>query len=105
MGSAYLIATNLMEAESFDVSWIWKLNTLPRIQMFIWRCMHMSIAVKEVLAKKGISLDTSCPMCQFDTESLTHALWDCSLVKLVWQQLGSHCLNPSFFFLRVLEIS
>ena len=97
MGSAYLIATNLMEAESFDVSWIWKLNTLPRIQMFIWRCMHRSIAVKEVLAKRGISLDNSCPMCQSDTESLTHALRDCSLVKPVWQQLGTHCLNPSSF--------
>ena len=97
MGSAYQIASNLVEVESFDVSWIWKLNTLPRIQMFFWKCMHRSIAVKEVLANRGISIDTSCPMCHSESESLTHALRDCSLVKPVWQQLGTHCLNSSFF--------
>ena len=97
MGRDYLITTNLMEAKSFACSWIWKLQILPRIQMFIWRCMHNSIAVKEVVAKRGILLDTSCPMCQFDSESLTQALWDCSMVKPVWLQLGTHCLNPSFF--------
>ena len=78
IGSAYLIATNLMEAKSFAGSWIWKLQTLPRIQMFIWRCPHNSVAVKEVIANRGILLDTSCPMCHSDSESLTHALRDCS---------------------------
>ena len=97
IGSAYLIATNLMEAKSFAGSWIWKLQTLPRILIFIWRCMHNSIAVKKVVAKRGILLDTSCLMCQSDSESLTHVLWDCNMVKPVWLQLGTHCLNPSFF--------
>ena len=97
IGSAYLIATNLMEAKSFAGSWIWKLQTLPRIQMFIWRCPHNSVAVKEVIANRGILLDTSCPMCHSDSESLTHALRDCSVVKPIWLQLGTHYLNPSFF--------
>lgn len=97
MGSAYLIASNLMEAESFAGSWIWKLQTLPRIQMFIWRCMHNSIAVKEVIAKRGILIDTSCPMCQSEAESLTHALQDCNMVKPFWLKLGTNCLCPSFF--------
>ena len=59
--------------------------------------MHNSIAVKEVVAKRGIILDTSCPMCHSDFESLSHALRDCSVVKSVWIQLGSHYLNPYFF--------
>ena len=57
MKSAYFLATDQMETNSFSGSWIWKLQTLPRIQMFIWRCMQNSIGVKEFLAKKGISLD------------------------------------------------
>ena len=97
MGSAYLIASNLMEAESFAGSWIWNLQTLPRIQMFIWRCMHNSIAVKEVIAKRGILIETSCPMCHSETETLTHALRDCNLVKPIWHKLGTSCLCPSFF--------
>lgn len=35
MKSAYLLATGLMDDESFSGSWIWKLPVLPRIQLFI----------------------------------------------------------------------
>ena len=97
MGSAYLIASNLMDAESIAGSWIWKLQILPRIQMFIWRCMHNSVVVKEVVAKKGILIDTSYPMCHFVSDSLSHALRDCNVVKPVRLHLGIHYLNPSFF--------
>lgn len=67
MKSAYLLATNLMEAESFSGTWIWKLQTLPRIQIFIWRCMRNSIVVKESLASRGIPLVTSCPLCHSES--------------------------------------
>lgn len=59
--------------------------------------MHNSIAVKDDLANIGIPLDTTCPLCHSKVESLTHVLRDCNLVKSVWQQLGTHYLNPSFF--------
>lgn len=59
--------------------------------------MHNSIAVKEVVAKRGILIDTSCPMCHSDAESLTHALRDCNMVKPIWLKLGTNCLCPSFF--------
>ena len=97
MKSFYLLATNMMEAESFLGSWIWKLQTLPRIQMFIWRCMHNSIGVKECLANRGIPLDTSCPLCHNHAESISHALWDCHVVKPLWHQLGFHNSSSIFF--------
>ncbi|KAL0005698.1 hypothetical protein SO802_013259 [Lithocarpus litseifolius] len=97
MKSAYLVASDHLEADSFSSSWIWKIQTLPRIQMFIWRCMHNSIGVKECLAKRGIPLHTSCPLCLEHPESISHALRDCCLVKPVWHQLGAHNLNANFF--------
>ncbi|XP_065639085.1 uncharacterized protein LOC136071559 [Quercus suber] len=81
MKSAYFLATDQKETNSFSGSWIWKLQSLPRIQMFIWRCMRNSIGVKECLARRGISLDISCPLCLEQPESITHALRDCRLVK------------------------
>ena len=101
MKSAYFLATDQMETNSFSGSWIWKLQTLPRIQMLIWRCMQNSIGVKEFLAKKGISLDISCPLCLEQPESISHALRDCRLVKPMWQQLGSHNFNANVFFSRL----
>ena len=59
--------------------------------------MQQSIGVKECLAKRGIPLDTTCPLCHSKAETIIHALRDCSLVKSLWQQLGTHCLYSSFF--------
>ena len=75
--SAYLLASKLMEAESFPGSWIWKLQTLPRIQMFIWKCMHNSIRVKNCLANRGIPTYASYLLCHDQVESISHALRDC----------------------------
>ena len=59
--------------------------------------MHNSICVKECLAKRGIPLDTSCPLCLEQPKSISHALRDCRLVKSVWYQLGAHNFNANFF--------
>ncbi|KAK9986296.1 hypothetical protein SO802_031247 [Lithocarpus litseifolius] len=60
--SAYLLASNLMEVEPFPGSWIWKLQTLPGIQMFFWKCKHNSIKVKNYLVNQGIPTNASCPL-------------------------------------------
>ena len=95
--SAYLLTINSSGNDSFLGSWIWKLPSLPRIQMFIWKCMQQSIGVKECLAKRRIPLDATCPPCHSKAETIIHALKDCSLVKSLWQQLGTHFLYSSFF--------
>ena len=43
--SAYLLATDAKGDASFNGQWTWKLKTLPRIQMFVWKCMHLSLRV------------------------------------------------------------
>ena len=97
MRSAYLLTTNSPGTNSFFGSWIWKLPSLPRIQMFIWKCMHQSIGVKECLASRGIPLDTTYPLCHLEPESIMHALRDYSLVKSIWHQLGTHYMYSTFF--------
>ena len=97
MRSAYLLAINSSGIDSLSGSWIWKLPSLPKIQMFIWKCMQQSIGVKECIANRGIPLDTTYRLCHLEAESIMHALRDCSLVKSIWQQLGTHCLYSTFF--------
>jgi len=40
MKSAYLMALKPMVEAPFRGKWIWKLKILPRIQTFVWKCMH-----------------------------------------------------------------
>ena len=44
--SAYVLVTEPMRVIPFKGIWIWKLKILPRILVFLWKCMHHSIEVK-----------------------------------------------------------
>lgn len=103
MRSAYLLAINFLGNDSFSGSWIWKLPSLLRIQMFIWKCIQQSIGVKECLANRGIPLETTCPLCHLEAEYIMHALRGCSLVKSIWHQLGTHYLYSTLFSQDIRE--
>ena len=95
--SAYCFAIDPSKTETFAGKWIWKLNTLPRIQMFVWKCMHGSIGVKECLLGRGINQDPTCLLCHLEAESISHALRDCICIKPIWAQLRRQALTPFFF--------
>ena len=97
MKSAYVLANNLLGAETFSGKWIWSTLTLPRIQNFLWRCMHNSIGVRESLARRGMPIDSICPLCNEVAELVSHALRDCPVVRTVWVQLGMRDPNSMFF--------
>ncbi|XP_075655084.1 uncharacterized protein LOC142625285 [Castanea sativa] len=94
---AYRLATQSLKAFCFPGSWIWKTCTLPKIQMFIWKCMHNSVGVRSYLAKRGLHISLDCPLCHTKPETISHALRDCKFVKPIWQQLGQQKGNQDFF--------
>ena len=61
--SAYRIAMGDECIKPFSALWIWKVNTLPRIRTFLWKCAHNSIGVKVCLERRGVSHNTTCPLC------------------------------------------
>ena len=97
LSSAYLLASEPLPDPVFQGKWIWKLDTLPRIKTFIWKCMHHSIGVRDCLQARGLQVDNICPHCHNRPESIIHALRDCHVLKTIWHQLGISCLDISFF--------
>lgn len=96
--SAYLLIVQFENSmATFNGKWIWKLNTLPRVQSFIWMCYHRSIATCECLASRGIQVDIYCPLCHQAPETIIHILKDCSLASRCWQVLGEGDLPSDFF--------
>lgn len=53
------------------------------------------LSSKVNLSKKGILLDTTCPICNDDAESVDHMIIECSVMKLFLfsSQLGTHIPN------------
>ena len=59
--------------------------------------MHHNISVKDCLANKGILIDTTCLVCHLESEPITHAFRECSLVKPIWLKLNPQCFHTNSF--------
>ena len=85
--NAYLLAIDEnLKRSDFHGKWIWKLQTLPKIKMFLWKCLHMSLLVKAILTHRGIGGLGGCDNCTKLEESINHVLRDCPTGKNFWEQ-------------------
>nr|POE86012.1 putative ribonuclease h protein [Quercus suber] len=86
--SAYQVARQEENnGKSFQGSWIWKLDILPKIVHFLWLSYHGSIPVQGVLAARGINCDKCCPLCKCSEETIPYLLRDYNLAHDFWRKL------------------
>ncbi|XP_074282600.1 uncharacterized protein LOC141607138 [Silene latifolia] len=64
---------------------IWLVPFSNKFPLFIWRLAHHIIPTKTVLAHRGFSLDTSCPLCRSGTETPEHLFRSCDVIQHVWR--------------------
>ena len=67
---------------------LWKLDCPPKIKQFLWRLSHNTLAVKHVLQRRGMDIDTRCYMCNRLDEDGAHHLLKCKEARKVWQELN-----------------
>ncbi|XP_075669750.1 uncharacterized protein LOC142639464 [Castanea sativa] len=99
LSPAYLLARGLnpLNLNTVSMSWVWKTTAPPRIQFFLWLCMHNSLPIREVLGSRGLNLNPTCPLCLKETESLGHLLRTCEFAQDFWQKLNyPRMLRESF---------
>ena len=88
---------------TFKGQWIWKLKILPRIQLLIWKCMHLSLGVNQCLVDRGLLMEACYLRCHCEVESILHLLRDCPFSRTVWNQLGGCVNNSNFFSMSIQE--
>ena len=101
--NAYLLAMDSTGEAPFKWQWIWKLKIVPKIQLFVWKCMHRSLRVNQCLLERGLPMDACCPWCHYEVESILHVLRDCPFSTSVWIQLGGRVSNSNFFSLSLRD--
>ena len=101
---AYMLASkDDDEANSFTGGWVWKIDTLLRIQSFLWLCHHRSIPVREMLANRGIQCDTTCLHCRNANESAIHLLRECPYAMQIWRKIGIPTTMEASYNLEMLQ--
>lgn len=63
---------------------VWSLQTSPKIKSFLWRTVSNIIPVADVIALKGMTIDSRCQICGLEGESSNHVLFTCALARQVW---------------------
>ena len=85
--NAYMLAAGINPNEpKFAGNWVWNLKILPKIQLFVWKCLLKSIPTKSILALRGFGGGTSCDWCHEDQETIAHVLRDCPIATSFWAE-------------------
>ena len=87
----------------FEGKRIWRLDSLPKVKAFIWKCYLHSIPTKEVLLGRRLANDAQCQMCNNGRESIMHILRDCSFAKVFWDNTVSVSNIQNFFSLDLCD--
>lgn len=73
----------------FFRQWIWKLDALPKIQYFLWKCFINTVPVKSLLVHRGITEEETCEACGRAADTSIHVLRDCDPAKNLWCQANN----------------
>ncbi|XP_008240710.1 PREDICTED: uncharacterized protein LOC103339206 [Prunus mume] len=63
---------------------IWKIVTLPKIRVFLWRLLNDAISTRWNLFKRKIVNSPLCPICGQLEETVEHLLFLCPWTQAVW---------------------
>ena len=71
---------------------IWGLSIPNKVSNLLWRSCLNAIPAKRNLWRRKISPDVICEHCKMCSETVSHALWECSKLLNIWDSI------PTFSF-------
>ena len=76
---------------------VWKLDTFPKLQFFMWRLLLNKLPVKENLKHCNealCALDITCVLCWETIVSTNHLFAKCHVSKSIWENLHPSIPRP-----------
>ena len=54
-----------ISVDEHGVSWqsLWKMKCPPKVKLFLWRLKHDSLPLRMNIMRRGMEIDTRCPVC------------------------------------------
>ncbi|KAK5786286.1 hypothetical protein PVK06_040920 [Gossypium arboreum] len=84
-----------MDGVTVNEDWrvVWENDLPPRIKHFMWLVMHRKCQTNEERARRNLTNDAGCALCEATQETILHALRDCQGAVAVWSQQCSGTLE------------
>jgi hypothetical protein len=92
---------------------LWALPLPGKLIHFLWRLANNSLPLRMKLKRRGIDLDTRCPMCYRLDEDGGHCFFKCKAVKAFWRATGledtrllmANCPNAKWVVIKILQLN
>jgi len=81
---------NLTNSPSWEFSWIWKLDVMPKLKIFLWQLCHALLSTRVVLLKRELQIDPLCPHRHIEIDDMEHLFLGCPIVNHVWRLAKDH---------------
>ena len=65
-------------------SWVWRTKAPQRCKVFLWLALHDRLLTNVNRAKRGMTNDPLCPLCELEYEDTKHITRHCSEAQRVW---------------------
>jgi len=63
---------NIKNSPSWEYSWIWHLNIIPILKVFLWQLCHAPLPTRGVLLSRGLQINPICALCNATSEDMDH---------------------------------
>jgi hypothetical protein len=82
-------SSSMLEGDC-GVRWqkLWKLTCPPKVKLFWWRLGHDSLPLRMNIMRRGMEIDTKCPVCWRLDEDGGHCFLKCKVVKKFWSHMN-----------------
>ena len=60
---------------------LWNLKIPPKVKNFLWRSINNCLPTKDLLHIKQVHVNSTCPVCNEDAESILHSLVICPFTE------------------------
>ena len=90
----WLALDQLKEEPPWPFKRIWKIDTMPKIEIFLWKMCHNALPVRGILLRRGCRIDPQCPLCLNDIEMSDHLFGECPQTNIVWDLAKLHNWIP-----------
>lgn len=64
---------------------LWNLKIPEKVKIHWWRIIRGIIPVREILRKRGMDIESACPLCDRHPESINHLFLECARTQDIWR--------------------
>ncbi|XP_026416416.1 uncharacterized protein LOC113311831 [Papaver somniferum] len=87
--------------DNFPYRFVWNNKIPPKVSFLVWCAVHGKLNTKDMLLRKGMTLEMDCIMCGDVVETASHLLLHCKVAYKLWLNLipSSWCwISPQSLF-------